>query len=147
MPNDADVLAAYRATRWTVDVGAGPLTVRTGEPVPPGALPLPAAVVTACNPASEPRAPGENAAANEALAGRIRAAGLSFHPALAHGTGPDAGAWDEPGFLVPGIEIDDAVSLGAAFGQNAVLWIDGTGIPLLVSSRAGFAGSAPGSVL
>lgn len=147
MPDDSDVLAAYRATHWTVEAGDGSLVLRVGEPVTAGALPLPAAIVTAYNPCSEQRTPAENAAANDALAARMRTAGLPTLPARAHGSGPDAASWDEPGFLVHGLRLEDAVSIGAAFGQNAVLWIDESGTPVLVSSRAGFAGSVPGSVL
>lgn len=145
--SDEAVLAVYRATTWTVDAPAGPLPVRPGEPVAPDSLPLPAAVLTAYNPRSEIRTASENRRANEALAEELRRCGLEPRAALAHGSGPGQERWDEPGFLVTGGELRAVVTLAARFDQNAILWIGADGVPVIVSARAGFAGSVPGAVL
>lgn len=145
--SDEAVLAVYRATTWTVDAPAGPLPVRPGEPVAPDSLPLPAAVLTAYNPRSEIRTASENRRANEALAEELRRCGLEPRAALAHGSGPGRERWDEPGFLVTGGELRAVVTLAARFDQNAILWIGADGVPVIVSARAGFAGSVPGAVL
>lgn len=144
---DAQVVAAYHSTTWTVDAPSGPLAVRPGQPLGGGELPLPAAVVTAFNPRSELRSNAENRRANEALADELRRWGVPHRPALAHGGGPSADRWDEPGFLVGGRSLGEMISLAARFDQNAILWIGEDGVPAIVSARAGFAGSVPGEVL
>lgn len=123
------------------------MLVRPGEPVPDGSLPLPAAVVTAFNPRSQRRVHAENRSANDALVDELRRWGVEHRPALAHGAGPAAARWDEPGFLIGGRPLNEVVSLAARFDQNAILWIGDDGVPTIVSARAGFAGSVPGEVL
>ena len=123
----------------------GPLTVRPGEPAP---APLrPAGIVTAFNPASRPLTPDANHRADAALRARIAALGLSAHRTLAHGTGDDAAAWDEPGWCVTGDVRDIVVALGAEFGQNAIVWIDAAGEVTIVCTRDGFCGGRIGDVL
>ena len=123
----------------------GALTVRPGRPAP---APLHSSgIVTAYNPASRPLSPGANLRADAALRARIGALGLSAHRTLAHGTGDDAAAWDEPGWCLTGEVRDVVVRLGADFGQNAVLWIDGAGEVTLVCTRDGFCGARVGEVV
>lgn len=144
---DVDLLDSYRATRWTVSTPAGPVEVRVERSVAGTGLPLPAAIVTAYNPCSELRSRDENEAARNRLETELTRAGLDFLPTLAHGMGPDASNWDEPGALVTGIDSDAAVRLGRRYEQNAIVWIDEDGVPVLVASRPGFAGAAPGATL
>ena len=116
-----------------------------GSPAPPGIGEV--AVVTACNPASHRTRPEDNRAASRALRRRLDALGLAWMPARAHGTGPHARSWDEPGFALIGRAAGAAVRLGQEFGQNAVL-VARPGAPgRLVSARAGFCGRQPGEPL
>lgn len=141
---DGALLESYRATRWTVSGPSGPVEVRVGRSVSGAGLPLPAAIVTAYNPYSELRSPDENEAARRRLEADLGDAGIGFLPSLAHGAGPDASRWDEPGALMTGIDLDTGVELGRRYEQNAILWIGEDAVPVLVASRAGFAGAEPG---
>lgn len=124
---------------------SGARTVRPGHPAP---APLRSSgIVTACNPASRLLSRDANLHADAALRDRIGALGLSAHRTLAHGTGDDAAAWDEPGWCLTGDVRDEVVRLGADFGQNAVLWIDGAGEVTIVCTREGFCGARVGEVL
>jgi hypothetical protein len=128
-----------------VETQDGPLTVRPGDPAP---APLrPSGIVTAFNPASRPLPPDANLRADAALRARIAALGLSMHRTLARGTGADAAAWDEPGWCVAGDLRDIVVSLGADFGQNAIVWIVPEGEVTIVCTRDGFCGARVGEVL
>jgi len=130
---------------WTVRAPDGPLAVRHGEPAP---APLrPSGIVTAFNPASRPLPPGANLRADAVLRARLGAPGLAAHRTLAHGTGDDADAWDEPGWCVIGDVRAEVVRLGADFGQNAVVWIDAAGEVAIVCTREGFCGARVGAVL
>jgi len=123
----------------------GPLAVRPGEPAP---APLrPSGIVTAFNPASRPLPPGANLRADAALRARLGALGLPAYRTLAHGTGDDAAAWDEPGWCVAGDVRAEVVRLGAEFGQNAIVWIDTSGEVTIVCTREGFCGARVGEVL
>ncbi|MFL5537613.1 MAG: DUF3293 domain-containing protein [Longimicrobiaceae bacterium] len=123
----------------------GALTVRPGRPAP---APLrPSGIVTAFNPASRPLSPDANLRADAALRARIGALGLSAHRTLAHGTGDDAAAWDEPGWCLTGDARAEVIRLGADFGQNAVLWIDPAGEVSIVCTRDGFCGARVGEVV
>jgi hypothetical protein len=128
-----------------VETPDGPLAVRHGEPAP---APLrPAGIVTAFNPASRLLPRDANLRADAALAARLLALGLAAHRTLAHGTGDDAPAWDEPGWCVTGDVRAELVRLGEEFGQNAVVWIDAAGTVTSVCTRDGFCGARLGEVL
>jgi hypothetical protein len=130
---------------WAVEMPWGALIVRPGHPAP---SPLrPSGIVTAFNPASRPLTPDANLRADFALRARIGALGLSAHRTLALGTGDDAAAWDEPGWCLTGDVRDEVIRLGAEFGQNAVLWIDGAGEVTIVCTRDRFCGARVGEVL
>jgi hypothetical protein len=143
---DADLLAAYFATRWVVPRESSPLEVRLGTPFAAHDL-LPCSILTGCNPRSELRSEAENAAANQRLLSEIVESGGIARGALALGTGPDAERWTEPGFLVTALELSEAVDLGTRFRQNAIVWISADGIPVLVVTRRGFAGLEAGARL
>jgi hypothetical protein len=143
--SDAGLLAAYRATAWSVEAPGGTVEVRIGHAAP--AALRPAGIVTAYNPASEPRAEEENRRADARLLARIAAAGVRAWRTLARGAHDPAGAWDEPGWCIPGPPRDLAVSLGAEFGQNAIVWIDAHGSVTLVSTREGFCRTAVGETI
>lgn len=143
--SDSDLLAAYQDTVWSVDAPDGRVTVRSGTRAP--AALRPSAIVTAYNPASQLQSPEENRRADEALLARIRALGLPHRRTLAHGTGGDPAAWDEPGWCLAGDTRVAAVTLGRDFGQNAIVWIDLDGEVAMVCTRDGFGGARVGEVV
>ncbi|MBV9109869.1 MAG: DUF3293 domain-containing protein [Gemmatimonadetes bacterium] len=143
--SDAALLAAYRATAWTVEAPGGPLEVRFGHAAP---APLrPGGIVTAYNPASEPRAAEENRRADARLHARLAAAGVRAWRTLARGPDDPAGEWDEPGWCITGPARDLAISFGQEFGQNAIVWITEDGDVTLVTTRDGFCRTAVGEVI
>jgi hypothetical protein len=140
------LLAAYGRTRWLITLHERRVSLSVGDPFPVREI-LPAAIITACNPASRLLPEHVNRAANERLHRVLREAGASMLPALARGTGEDAGQWDEPGYLISGIPLAEAVSIAASFGQNAIVWVDLRAIPVLVATRPGFFGASAGDLL
>jgi hypothetical protein len=80
-----------------------------------------AAYLTAFNPFSESRSPGENAAAQASLKRELSSRGL----VMLDGEGRDAaGQWPaEPSVLALGISRHDADRLARQFGQNAYVWV------------------------
>lgn len=89
-----------------------------------------AAFVTAANPRSERLSEADNAARLAALEEAVRKLGHSY----LRGEGRDAtGQWGaEASFLVLGISKQDARSLGRAFGQNALVFVERGHAPQLV---------------
>jgi hypothetical protein len=141
-----ELLAAYAATAWRVDLPAGATWVRPGAAADPALRP--AGIVTAHNPASDPETTErQNRSAQAALLRELRLRRISFFPALAIPSGPNAERWTEPGFAVVDVDREMAVGLGARFGQNAIVWIDRAGHVSLVATRAGFCGANPGQEL
>jgi hypothetical protein len=129
-----------------VRVGRRSLRVAPGLPVPAELDPF--AVVTAYNPASGTIRTDLNRTALRALRAELDATGRRWLPARAHGSGPDARRWAEPGFALLGSGVRAAaVALGAGLGQNAVLVGAPGQPPLLVATRAGFCGRRVGDVL
>ena len=94
-----------------------------------------AAFITAWNPYSRPTAQEDNIKNQNLLIERINEAGLRF----IDGVGQDpSGQWPgEPSLLVLGMPRQDAIRLGAEFGQNAIVWTDEGGVPELVSCSDG----------
>jgi hypothetical protein len=143
---DAELLAAYQATAWSMSAPGGTAWVRSGTPAP--AALRPSAIVSAYNPASQPQSIDQNRLADEALLARIHALGLVHWRALAHASGnDDPSAWDEPGWCIPGGVREAAVALGRDFGQNAIVWIDAAGDVAMVCTRDGFCGAMVGEVV
>jgi hypothetical protein len=141
-----ELLAAYAATAWKVDLPAGAAWVRPGAAADQSLRP--AGIVTAHNPASDPKTTErQNRSAQAALLRELRLRRISFFPALAVPSAPDAGRWTEPGFALLGIDRETAVELGERFGQNAIVWIDTAGHVSLVATRVGFCGANPGQEL
>ena len=135
--SDADLLRAYRETSWTVALPPGAVRVRIGEPAPDALVG--AGIVTAYNPRSEPRFGSENFAANLALRRELERRGARLYPSAA-----GEGKWEEPGFAAVGLTRDGLVKIGARFEQNAIVWIDAAGVPVLVAARSGFCGYGTG---
>jgi hypothetical protein len=143
--NDLDLLAAYRATTWTLELPGGLAQLRLDTAA--SLHPRPLGIITAYNPASAPCPREANRAAHEELRRELERAGALLYCAVAHGTGEEAERWTEPGFAVAGVELPLLVALGERFGQNAIVWVDEAGEPALVVTRAGFCGAEVGEIL
>lgn len=142
----APLAQSYRQARYVV-LTSRPLAFRIDQQNPLLARCLSdngvstAGFVTAANPGSILRSREWNDAAMDTLRGRVERMGYPWLPGVAE---DPAQAWpDEPSLLIPGIGRQQTLALGAAFGQNAVVWIDPTGLPTLVWTRAG-SGLPPG---
>jgi hypothetical protein len=88
-----------------------------------------AALITACNPKGINQGHHENQRAMEDLKVSLNEMKLPFHPGL----GSDSkGAWKEESYLILGIALDQAETLGRQFQQNAFVWIETGHAPRLV---------------
>ncbi|ESQ73724.1 DUF3293 domain-containing protein [Asticcacaulis sp. AC402] len=132
-----DKVDAYLGTRYDVMVDDHTIHLTIGEPSVDMAEYFQrqgvasAALITAFNPFGAVQADDANAAANQKLEQAVREDGLKFLPASGSGEGWPA----EPGFWVLGIELDRARSLGKAFSQDAIVWMDLEAIPRLILLR------------
>jgi len=119
-----DLQRIYRNTTYCVDHPAGDFGIYIGEPCARldallrehglGAW----AFVTACNPRSQPLLFKENTARHAQLLAHVRVLGLTVFAGRGKADGSD---WVEESLLILGLDEDEAVALGTAFGQNAVL--------------------------
>lgn len=131
---DPELLEAYRGTDYAV-FGEPELVLRIGEPSPgldelldaEGATT--AAFITAANPRGKRRGAWENEIANAALVKSQNAAG--FRCFEGEGRAPDR-KWVERSVLVVGIPRADAVVVGRAFEQNAIVFAERGRAPELV---------------
>ncbi len=131
---------AYRNTVYRVFPrgradGAGSLDLRIG-PADPGLTDLlcregvrGGAFVTACNPGSQRVTDTANERAQQALARAVARAGLTSLSAVA--LDPEGNWPAEPGLVILGIGLDEALRLAARFGQNALVWLEAGRAPLL----------------
>lgn len=128
--------AAYRRTRYEVDVPDGSLVLQINVPSP-GLLAVHdrfgsscSTFLTAWNPRSVPQTPEWNNAAQACLCARLAALGL---PRLTgRGCDPDAKWIAEESVLVPGLELSAARALAADLGQNAILHSAADAVPRLI---------------
>lgn len=89
-----------------------------------------AAFITAFNPFSQELTTDENHRRQEVLAKDLTGRSLSFVEGV--GQHP-SGAWPgEPSFLVLGLELEVAKSLGQSVEQNAIIWCGANRVPNLV---------------
>lgn len=132
------LIAAYVATDFRVLVPQA-FTLRIGVPsVDLMALYAELSVasagfITAWNPWSEETEQAVNDQAQEVLRLRVKEAG--YDPRQGIGADPD-GRWPgEESWFIPGISLDEAISLGNEFRQNAVVWAGKDAIPRLILLR------------
>jgi hypothetical protein len=117
-----DLVSAYRATRYHVRLPGGRrCTVRIGQTCPrPLAERLGPdagfAVISACNPRSQPLDARENRRRSRALVERIAADQARCLPAVGV-----LGEWREPGMCVFGLPLPRLDALARAFDQNAIV--------------------------
>lgn len=140
----AELEAAYRSTHYVVDAGAGPGEGALFDPIvleidvpSPALLALHrrrgvecSCFITACNPFSRSLDAHSNQLRQGDLAAELR------HRSLSHLSGegrhPSNGWPAEPSFLVLGLALEAAKSLGRRHEQNAVVWSGPDAVPQLV---------------
>jgi len=115
------LLSAYRATTYRADVEGRSVDLRIGATVP-GDGPVAGqdwAFVTAANPGSRPLESEENVLRHEQLKARL----ADCDVVVFEGMGvPDSEGWEpEISLLVLGIGREQAVAIGRAFGQLAIV--------------------------
>ena len=91
------------------------------------------AFITACNPFSQPLDDSANTGRQASLAGELVERNFIFIDGI--GQHPSNQWPGEPSFLVLGMSLETAKTLGANFGQNAILWSGPDAIPQLVLLR------------
>ncbi|MEZ5664693.1 MAG: DUF3293 domain-containing protein [Burkholderiaceae bacterium] len=135
---DPETIQAYRETDYRV-YGPAPFTLRVDQPSQALATAhrthgvTCSAFVTACNPLGQRAEAEDNATRQTALAAQLRARGLDFTPGV--GQHP-SGDWPgEDSFLIFGLTLEDARTLGRQLDQNAVLWSGAGAVPQLILLR------------
>ena len=84
-------------------------------------------LVTAQNPQSTPLSDEENRGRNERLEQHLLKQGYDFGPSLGKSTD---GNWEEAGFTIFDLSLEDALVLGSQFGQHAVVYGKGERVAL-----------------
>jgi hypothetical protein len=126
VPLPAELLEAYRGTDYVV-FGEPELVLRIGEPnsdldeLLDAEGKATAAFITAANPRGQRRGAWQNEIANAALVKSQNEAG--FRCFEGEGRAPDR-KWAERSVLVVGIPRADAVIVGRAFEQNAIVFAE-----------------------
>lgn len=133
-----DTIQAYLETHYHVH-GDAPTTLKVGSFCQTlSALHAAAdvdcsAFITACNPFSKQLDDADNARRQAGLAHTLRQRGLVILDGI--GQHPTDEWPGEPSFLVLGLSLTDARSLGIAHSQNAIVWADADAVPKLILLR------------
>ncbi|VVE46584.1 hypothetical protein PCE31106_04422 [Pandoraea cepalis] len=91
------------------------------------------AFITACNPFSQDLGAEANAARQATLAHELEQLGLTYINGIGQHASND---WPgEASFLVLGLTLDIAKSLGEKHGQNAIIWCASNAMPQLILLR------------
>ena len=129
---------AYLETHYHVH-GAAPTVLRIGVPNPALATlhhtlrVHSSAYITAWNPGSKILTDAENSQRQGALALELQRRGLPFIEGI--GKHPSSGWAGEPSFLVFGLSLESAKTLGSRYQQAAILWCGGDSVPQLILLR------------
>lgn len=123
----ADLIAAYRAAVYEVDVDGKVLAFHIGQPnaaledfmAKRGAAS--GVFITAYNPRSRVRPEEENAVAHGALIEAVRRAGKDYAPA--RGRDADDDGPTEAGLFVLGLSREDGLALARRFHQYAIVFV------------------------
>ncbi|WP_372013185.1 DUF3293 domain-containing protein [Pseudoxanthomonas sp. 10H] len=135
-PATGVLLRAYLAARYRVHLGHGEwLALVVGRPAPaelartfPAASGSPLTLVTGWNPQSRPQPAASNLAADAALRAELDAL---HRPVLRTTSGDVDGHWEEPGWLVAGLDTATADRLARRYGQAGLLhWRPGDPVRL-----------------
>ena len=135
---DASIAQAYLETDYNVH-GEMPMKLKVGD-FNQTLLSLheqhkvrSSAFITACNPFSREVDNATNAMFQTELASELQAKGTAFIDGIGkHSSNNWPG---EPSFLVFGLSLDDAKTLGAKHEQNAIIWCGPDAIPQLILLR------------
>lgn len=128
-------IQAYRETEYRVH-GDSPFTLKVGHPSPELLQVMQkhkvdrCAFITAFNPYSASTDAADNASRQLSLSEELSRRSLRFIEGI--GQHPSNQWPGEDSFLVFGIRLEAAKTLGRRFEQNAILWCDATAIPQLI---------------
>jgi hypothetical protein len=132
------LITAYGETEYRV-MADRPFVLRIDEPCPElldlyrSSKLACAAFITACNPYSRAVSDSENTERQMELAKELRNRSLKFLDGV--GEHP-SGDWpSEASYLVLGLSLEAAKSLGQRYEQNAIVWCGADGVPKLVLLR------------
>lgn len=135
---DAGLIQAFRETHYQVH-GAEPFTLRVDEP----STALAAAhkhfradcstYITACNPFSEDVGAASNAERHADLGLELNRRSLAYIEGI--GQHPSNQWPGEASYLVFGLKLEAAKTLGRALKQNAIIWSDADAVPRLILLR------------
>jgi hypothetical protein len=134
-----ELIEAYRNTDYRCGVGAHGFTLRIGVRSEPLARLCAstgcasAVFITAYNPFSQTQSDAVNQAAHARLGADLHALGRPVFD----GAGADpSGNWPvEPSYLVLGVDLDAAKTLGMQYQQNAIVWMAADAVAVLVLLR------------
>lgn len=138
MAKTTELEALYKATTYRVFLPGGLCELRIGEASEtlrcwletPGVENF--AIITACNPGSQPRPAADNAEQQAQLECDLIEG--NYEPYAAENVA-DGGDWPaEESCFIPDIELADARALGDDYGQNAIVYGGADGVPTLVWS-------------
>lgn len=124
-PSASDLLALYRATHYDVRLpGSRRVRLRVGACCPAALSAVfppqnPCALITACNPWSQPLDAAANHRRNRELRAALR--GVSTRVLAAVGRIPGQ-YWREPSLLVAGMPLTALDDLARQFEQNAIIY-------------------------
>ena len=135
---DPGTVQAYRETDYVVHTDA-PVTLKV-DVASPGLLAMykgrrvnSCIFITAWNPESRRLPDVDNAARQDVLARELRFRSLSFIEGV--GQHPSNRWPPEPSFLVLGLPLEAAKSLGSRHEQNAIVWCGADATPALILLR------------
>ena len=135
---DAGLIQAFRETHYQVH-GAEPFTLRVDEPSAALAAAhkrLPSdcsAFITACNPFSEGVGAASNAQLHADLGLELARRSLAYIEGI--GQHPSNRWPGEASYLVFGLKLEAAKTLGRTLRQNAIVWSDADAVPRLILLR------------
>ena len=131
---DAGLIQAFRETHYQVH-GAEPFTLRVDEPSAALAAAHKrfrtdcSAFITACNPFSEDVGAASNARRHADLGLELARRSLAHIEGI--GQHPSNQWPGEASYLVFGLKLEAAKTLGRALRQNAIVWSDADAVPRL----------------
>lgn len=135
---NAETVQAYMETEYRV-LGDAPFVIRVGERCPELAAAHKrhrvdcSAFITACNPLSQALDDLANSERHAALGRELRQRSLVFVEGVGQHT---SNQWPgETSFLVLGLTLEAAKTLGSRWEQNAIIWIGGDAVPQLILLR------------
>jgi hypothetical protein len=135
---DAGLIQAYRETHYLVG-GTEPFVLRVDERSTALAAAHKrlrtdcSAFITACNPLSEDVGAAFNAQLHAELGLSLRRRGLAYIEGV--GQHPSNQWPGEPSYLVFGLKLEAAKTLGRTLRQNAIIWSDADAVPRLILLR------------